>query len=100
MIRSPRSTGCPTLMWKAWDEDDINVDLGYCRGTTVLRRVALKTEGCRALCVHSEGPARTANQGGSETSATDANQEACLRFCCRGVEELQNCRNGLFGRRG
>jgi hypothetical protein len=62
MIRSPRSTGCPTLMWKAWDQDDINVDLGYCRGTTVLRRVALKSEGCRALCVHSKGPARTANQ--------------------------------------
>jgi hypothetical protein len=23
----------PTLMWKAWDHGDINVDLDYCRGT-------------------------------------------------------------------
>jgi hypothetical protein len=63
MIRGPRSTWCPTLMWKAGDQADTNVDSAYCRGTTVLRRVALKSGGCRALCVHSEGLARTANQG-------------------------------------
>jgi hypothetical protein len=63
MIRSPGSTGCPTLMWRVWDQGNINVDLGYRRGTTVLQRVALKSEGCLALCVHSEGPARTAQSG-------------------------------------
>jgi hypothetical protein len=42
--------------------------------------VALKSEGCRALCVHSEGPARTPIQGRGEISATDANQEACPTF--------------------
>src|SRR4029450_14146640 len=33
-----------------------------------------------ALCAPSEGPACTPNQGRGETSATDANQEACPTF--------------------
>jgi hypothetical protein len=48
------------------------------------------------LCVHSEGLARTANRGRGETSATDATEKPALRFCCGGVTELQNCRNGPF----
>jgi hypothetical protein len=53
-------------MLKAWDQADIDVDLGYCRGTAVLRRVALKSEGSR--------------RDGRETSANDASQEACPTF--------------------
>lgn len=67
-------------MWKAGDQADTNVDSAYCRGTTVLRRVALKSGRCRALCVHSEGLARTANQGTRRDVATDANREACPTF--------------------
>ena len=68
-------------MLKAWDQADIDVDLGYCRGTAVLRRVALKSEGSRrdAAGLRPMTPAK----------------KPALRFCGEGATELQNCRNGF-----
>ena len=75
------STGCPTLMLKAWDQADIDVDLGYCRGTAVLRRVALKSEGSR--------------RGAAGLRPITPAKKPALRFCGEDATELQNCRNGF-----
>jgi hypothetical protein len=46
----------------------------------VLGRVALKSEGCRALCAHSEGPARTPNLRRRRDFGHRRQQEACPTF--------------------
>jgi hypothetical protein len=72
MIRNFRSIGCHTLMLKTWDCPHINVDLSL-----------LSSYG-----KSSDDPRRSLKF------------LAGLRFCCRRMEELQNCRNASSGGRG